>query len=94
MTTSPASLKLPLGRSRTSERRSSRTILFNDDHHTFEEVARQLVKAVGCNFDQGLALANVAHHTGSAIVFSGSAVECEAVATVLEDIGLRTAVET
>lgn len=71
----------------------SKTILFNDAWHTFDEVAGQLVKAIRCTYSRGIALANVVHHTGSAIVYSGPRERCEAVAMVLEDIGLRVSVE-
>jgi ATP-dependent Clp protease adapter protein ClpS len=63
--------------------------LFNCSCHTFQEVAVQLMKAIRCDYQRGLALANVVHHTGSAIVFKGSRERCEAVAAVLKDIGLR-----
>ena len=71
----------------------ARTILFNDEVHTFEEVANQLVRAVRCTFARGLALANAVHHVGSAIVYEGHLERCEAVAMVLEEIGLKTRVE-
>jgi ATP-dependent Clp protease adapter protein ClpS len=68
------------------------TVLFNDEWHTFPEVAHQLVKAVGCTYERGLALANVVHHTGSAIVFKGPKERCEAAAGGLESIKLKTQV--
>jgi ATP-dependent Clp protease adapter protein ClpS len=71
----------------------AKTILFNDEEHTFEEVARQLVKAIGCTYGRGMTLANVVHYTGSAIVYTGPVERCEAVAMVLEDIKLKTLVE-
>ena len=69
-----------------------KTILFNCDCHSFQEVALQLMKAVRCDYTRGLALANVVHHTGSATVYSGPRERCEAVAAVLEDIRLRVQV--
>jgi ATP-dependent Clp protease adapter protein ClpS len=72
---------------------AAKTILFNDEVHTFDEVARQLVKATGCTYGRGMTLANVVHYTGSAIVYSGPVERCEAVAMVLEDIKLKTLVE-
>src|ERR1041385_469720 len=71
----------------------AKTILFNDDFHTFEEVAKQLVRATRCSFAQGMALANKVHTTGSAVVYSGRLERCEAVAMVLEEIALRVVVE-
>jgi ATP-dependent Clp protease adapter protein ClpS len=72
---------------------AAKTILLNDDWHTFGEVASQLMKAVRCSYSEGLAIANVVHHTGSAVVYSGPFERCEAVAMVLEGIALRVKVE-
>lgn len=69
-----------------------KVVLFNDDWHTFQDVAFQLMKAVGCTRERGFALANVVHHTGSAIVFQGPKERCEAVADILEVIQLKTQV--
>lgn len=70
-----------------------KTVLFNCDCHSFQEVALQLMKAIRCTYSRGMALANVVHHTGCAIVYGGSRERCEGVASVLEDIGLRAEVE-
>jgi len=72
---------------------AAKTILFNDDTHTFEEVAAQLVKAIRCPFSHGLKLAYQVHHKGSEIVYTGHMERCEAVAMVLGDIGLRVIVQ-
>jgi ATP-dependent Clp protease adapter protein ClpS len=77
----------------TGTAHGARTVLFNDEVHTFEEVANQLVRAIRCTFARGLGLANAVHHTGSAIVYEGHVERCEAVAMVLEEIGLKTKVE-
>lgn len=71
----------------------ARVILFNDDVHTFDDVASQLVKAVRCTYQRGLALANVVHNAGSAMVYEGHLERCEAVAMVLGEIALKTAIE-
>lgn len=71
----------------------ARTILFNDDVHTFHEVATQLTKAIRCTFAEGMAIANVVHTAGSAVVYVGPFERCEAVAMVLSEIALRTTVE-
>jgi len=71
----------------------AKTILFNDEVHTFEDVASQLVKAVRCTFSQGLSFAFEVHSKGSAVVYSGHLERCEAVAMVLEDILLKVKVE-
>jgi len=70
-----------------------KTILFNDDYHTFDEVARQCVKAIRCSLNQGYAIATEVHTTGSSIVYEGHLERCEAVAATLEDIFLKTKVE-
>lgn len=69
-----------------------KTILLNCDCHTFDDVATQLMKAIRCTYSKGLQWANVVHHTGSAVVYSGPRERCEAVASVLEDIGLSVLV--
>ena len=71
----------------------AKTILFNDDHHTFEEVAHQLTRAIRCTLEHGLSLATQVHQTGSAIVYTGHLERCEAVAMVLEEIALKVIVE-
>ena len=68
-------------------------ILFNDDHHTFEEVVAQVILAVKCDYSNATALTTKAHVSGSAVVFTGSLERCEFVSGVLEKIGLATAVE-
>jgi ATP-dependent Clp protease adaptor protein ClpS len=87
--------KAPVGRTTGDSGRGQgwKTILFNCNCHTFQEVALQLMKAIRCTYEKGMQYANVVHHTGSAIVYSGAKERCEAVAAVLEDIGLRAKVD-
>ena len=68
------------------------TILFNCNCHSFDEVARQLVKAIHVSYERGMEIANVVHSSGKAVVYTGPREHCEAVAMVLEDIGLITKV--
>jgi ATP-dependent Clp protease adaptor protein ClpS len=68
------------------------TILFNCSCHSFEEVARQLMKAIRVSYDRGMAIADVVHNSGKAVVYTGHRERCEAVAMVLEQIGLLTKV--
>src|SRR5471032_2341448 len=68
------------------------TILFNCNCHSFEEVARQLMKAIRVSYERGMELANVVHTSGKAVVYTGHRERCEAVAMVLEEIGLLTKV--
>ena len=44
----------------------------NDDHNTFEHVARTLARFIpGVSLKRGLEIANVIHSSGRAIVYSG-----------------------
>ena len=68
------------------------TILFNCNCHSFDDVARQLMKAIRVSFARGMEIANVVHTSGLAVVYTGHRERCEAVAMVLEEIGLLTKV--
>ncbi len=89
-------MRMTAGRPQTTDRSGTgfgwKAILMNCDCHSFQEVAIQLMKAIRCDYSRGLALANVVHHTGSATVYLGPRERCEAVAGVLEDIGLQVQV--
>ena len=65
-----------------------RVVLFNCHCHTFDEVERQLLKAVRCSLAQARAYSWEVHTKGSAVVYQGVRERCEAVAGVLEDIRL------
>jgi ATP-dependent Clp protease adaptor protein ClpS len=69
-----------------------RTILFNCECHTFDEVERQLIKAVRCTLSQARRYSMEVHTSGSAVVYRGARERCEAAAAVLEEIGLLTQV--
>ncbi|MBI2879021.1 MAG: ATP-dependent Clp protease adaptor ClpS [Candidatus Rokubacteria bacterium] len=68
------------------------TILHNCDCHTFEEVVRQLMKAIGCSEAEGWEIAWRIHNTGQAVVKVGGEEECVRVADILAEIGLRVSV--
>jgi len=68
------------------------TFLWNCDCHTFEQVANQLVKAIGCSYDEGMAIAWRVHSEGKAAVRFGPRPECERVGRILAEIGLRVTV--
>lgn len=72
----------------------ARVILFNDDFHTFEEVAEQLVKAINCTFERGMDIAWEVHTRGKACVFEGTITECLRVSSILEEIALHTQIES
>ncbi|MFH2204884.1 MAG: ATP-dependent Clp protease adaptor ClpS [Elusimicrobiota bacterium] len=69
-----------------------RVVLFNCDCHSFDEVERQLLKAVRCSLAQARNWSNEVHNKGSAVVYKGPRERCEAVAGVLEDIRLKVKV--
>lgn len=64
-------------------------ILLNDEVHTFDDVAFQLQKAIGCSLETGYAFAYTVHTEGAAKVFEGDLEACERVASVLEEIELK-----
>jgi len=68
------------------------TILWNCDCHTFEQVARQLMRAIACSYDDGMAIAGRVHNDGKAVVRVGAKTECERVGRILAEIGLRVSV--
>jgi ATP-dependent Clp protease adaptor protein ClpS len=49
-----------------------KVIVRNDDHNTFEHVARTLARFIpGTTVERGHEIANLIHNTGRAIVFTG-----------------------
>lgn len=71
----------------------SKVVLFNDDHHTFDEVISQLCKATGCSTEEAEAKAWIVHTRGRAIVYDGAMDACLRVSHILEEIALHTQVE-
>ena len=67
-----------------------KVILYNDDHHTFDEVIVQLIKARNCSFEKARAYAFEVHVKGKALVHSGSMQSCLKVSSILEEIALHT----
>ncbi|MCF8242063.1 MAG: ATP-dependent Clp protease adaptor ClpS [Melioribacteraceae bacterium] len=76
----------------TTTRFPYQVVLYNDDHHTFEEVIIQLMKAVNCSFEKARDFAFEVHVKGKAIVFNGSLEDCLKVSSILEEIALHTQV--
>ncbi len=69
-----------------------RVIVLNDDHNTFEGVARALSTVLpGVTYDQGMGMANQIHNTGQAIVWSGPREPAELYWEQLRDAGLTMA---
>ena len=67
-------------------------IVLNDDHHTFEHVARTLARVVpGVNYESGMSLAEKIHRGGQARVWSGPREQAELYWEQLRDAGLTMA---
>ena len=64
------------------------TILHNCDCHTFEEVVRQLMKAIACSEEDGWQIAWQVHNTGKAVVKIAPEPECVRVGNILAAAGL------
>ena len=64
------------------------TILHNCECHTFEQVVRQLQKAIACTEEKGWEIAWQVHNTGKAVVKIGPEAECVRVGNILAAIGL------
>ena len=48
-----------------------KVVLFNDDDHSMEAVAAQIIKAIHCDETRALTIMLEAHKTGRAVVFTG-----------------------
>src|SRR5437773_11828420 len=64
------------------------TILHNCDCHTFEQVVKQLQKAIACSEAEGWDIAWQVHNTGKAVVKIAAEAECVRVGNILASIGL------
>jgi ATP-dependent Clp protease adaptor protein ClpS len=69
-----------------------RVIVLNDDHNTFDHVARTLARTIpGVTLDQGYAIADRIHNSGRAIVWTGMKEPAELYWEMLRDAGLTMA---
>ena len=69
-----------------------RVIVRNDDHNTFDHVARTLARVVpGVTLDAGYSYADTIHHAGQALVWSGHRELAEHYWDQLRDAGLTMA---
>jgi ATP-dependent Clp protease adaptor protein ClpS len=69
-----------------------RVIVLNDDHNTFEGVARALSSNLpGVSYEQGMSIADRIHNTGQAIVWSGPKEPAEHYWELLREAGLTMA---
>ena len=69
-----------------------KTVLFNCDCHTFDEVENVVMKATRCTLSRARQISNEVNSAGSAIVYDGPLERCEAVADVIGAIGLKVKV--
>jgi ATP-dependent Clp protease adapter protein ClpS len=68
------------------------TVIFNCYCHTFEDVARQIKRAILCTDEKANDITLVAELTGSAIVCFGTKEYCENIARMLGGTGLDVTV--
>jgi ATP-dependent Clp protease adapter protein ClpS len=68
----------------------SKVILFDDNYHTFNQVIKQLQKAIGCSEEEGFIHALAVHTTGKSEVYKGDMKNCLRVSTILQEIYLKT----
>ena len=69
-----------------------RVIVLNDDHNTFDHVARTLAGTIpGVTLDDGYRFADRIHHTGRAIVWTGMKEPAELYWELLRAAGLTMA---
>ena len=69
-----------------------RVIVLNDDHNTFEGVARTLSNVIpGLSYDGAMGMANRIHNSGQAIVWSGPKEPAELYWEELSGAGLTMA---
>jgi ATP-dependent Clp protease adaptor protein ClpS len=69
-----------------------RVIVLNDDHNTFDHVARTLSRVIpGVSVEQGYGIADQIHNTGQAIVWTGAKEVAELYWEQLKSAGLTMA---
>ena len=67
-------------------------IVLNDDHNTFDHVARSLANVIpGVTLEEGHRFAERIHYTGQAIVWTGAQEPAELYWQQLKDAGLTMA---
>ena len=66
--------------------------LHNDDVHSMDEVAHQLILAIGCSKNRAWELMARAHFQGKALILQESRFVCEKAAAILAKIDLSTSI--
>jgi ATP-dependent Clp protease adapter protein ClpS len=68
-------------------------VLYNDNHHSFDEVIEQIIKATGFGHNKAESITMEVHTKGKAAVLSGDLDKCLKAQSILEEINLRTSIE-
>ena len=71
-----------------------RVVLFNDEEHSFDQVINQLIKAIRCSRQKAEKHTWEVHTRGRSIVYAGSMSLCLKVSSILEEIALKTEIQT
>lgn len=71
-----------------------RVVLFNDEEHSFDEVIEQIIKATQCSRQKAERCTWEVHTRGRSIVYSGQMSACLKVSAILEEIALKTEIQT
>ena len=71
-----------------------RVVLFNDEEHSFDEVIMQIIKATQCSRQNAERCTWEVHTRGRSIVYTGPITSCLRVSSILEEIALKTEIQT
>ena len=71
-----------------------RVVLFNDEEHSFDEVIEQIIKATHCSRQKAERCTWEVHTRGRSIVYFGQMSSCLKVSAILEEIALKTEIQT
>ncbi|MCX6180010.1 MAG: ATP-dependent Clp protease adaptor ClpS [Chlorobiales bacterium] len=71
-----------------------RVVLFNDEEHSFDEVIEQIIKATQCSRQKAEKCTWEVHTRGRSIVYFGVMSSCLRVSSILEEIALKTEIQT
>ena len=74
----------------TDSQKMRKVVLFNDEHHSFDEAVDQVKKAVKCSVGKAMQITLLAHSQGQAVCFEGPLPECVKVQNILQEIDLAT----
>lgn len=69
-----------------------RTVIFNNDFNSMDEVVVTIMLATNCSMDEAYMEMWEAHHFGQADIHFAAQPECERVAAIVGSIGIKTEV--